>query len=188
MAGARRCGPTKLGLCALELSDADDEQRAGAAGSFDGDGLAGGGAEEGAGERGLMADGAAVGVGFVRADEAVGRLFAGEIAHGDGGAEFDDGAGSGGRWDDIGGAEALLELADAVVEGKEVAFGVGGLRRGDEGGAGGEESVGRGAEARGAFGGEERALTGSERGDGPEHGLVGGVVGFAEEGFAHAGR
>jgi hypothetical protein len=30
-------------------------------------------------------------------------------------------------------------------------------------------------------------LAGRERGDGAQHGRVGGVVGFAEKGFAHAG-
>jgi len=136
----------------VALGNRDDEQVVRAAGSFDGDGLTGRGAEEGAGERRLAADGALVGVGFVGADEAVAGFLAARFAHRDRGAELDDGAGSGGRRNNVGSAEALLELADTVVEREEFAFGVGGLRRGDEGGAGGEQSGEFGAKALGTLG------------------------------------
>lgn len=72
-----------------------------------------------------MADPAARGIGFVGADDAVVALFFFDGAHGHVGTEFDGAGRLRCRGDDLGGAQAALKLADAVIELLEFALGVG---------------------------------------------------------------
>ncbi len=121
-----------------------------------------------------------VGVRFIDADDAVTLMAAAKLADGDGGAEADFLAGTAGGSDDLGGAEAVFEIGDALLEG---AFPRGGAKGAGAFIAQGVELV---AEAEGAVGGHPVRHADGEGGIGAgDDGAFGDLGIFADTSFAH---